>query len=360
MASPPAPSPRVARPAQLYRRAAAADARPLLERAVDVLDQTAGPNKVTLLAMLDLAATNLEMGHTDDAIAGFDDALARLNVAEQNQKHGREALRGARRLPLPNGRGVPSVGSLRMRSSDCALRSLCSRRSKDRRPPSRRAQSSRVSLALRPDRGKRGYKRAQGLPLQPARAPKAAGGVEAVSRRLCAAVCVGSERPSASGAAPSRSGMLGVGSRPRDRRPDGTPRGGSRRQRHTRQTPSGRKRTPEPFAWSCDLRVLSPLLSPRCAVSAGTHRRTAPVRELRLRGGPAGAHRQATSDCAPFALFAFSSVYFAFCYLGFSPRSRDRPRRRARWRYIRIAILQCNQGLWRKLFAGYERLLVIA
>ena len=75
--------------AQLYRRAGRSkEAEPLLVRAIDVLEQTAGPNnKVTLVALLDLAGTHLDLGKHKDAIAGFEDALSRLDIAEQNQQH---------------------------------------------------------------------------------------------------------------------------------------------------------------------------------------------------------------------------------------------------------------------------------
>ena len=81
--------------AQLYRRAGrSAEAEPLLARAVHVLEQNAGPNnKVTLLALLDLAASQQEIGKTAEAAEGFDDVLDRLTIAEENQKHGREAIR---------------------------------------------------------------------------------------------------------------------------------------------------------------------------------------------------------------------------------------------------------------------------
>ena len=84
--------------AQLYRRAGRfGEAEPLLVRAADVLDQTAGPNnKVTLLALLDLAATQLELGKAAEASQGYTDALARLDLAEENQPHGRDALREVR------------------------------------------------------------------------------------------------------------------------------------------------------------------------------------------------------------------------------------------------------------------------
>jgi len=84
--------------AQLYRRAARhAEAEPLLERAADVLEQTAGPNnKVTLLALIDLAATQLELGKPDAATEVYKDALARLDIAEANQPHGKHALREVR------------------------------------------------------------------------------------------------------------------------------------------------------------------------------------------------------------------------------------------------------------------------
>jgi len=84
--------------AQLYRRAGRfTEAEPLLVRAADVLDQTAGPNnKVTLLALLDLAATQLDLGKAGDAIEVYKDALARLDTAEANQSHGRAALRDVR------------------------------------------------------------------------------------------------------------------------------------------------------------------------------------------------------------------------------------------------------------------------
>ena len=48
------------------------------------------------LALLDLAGTHLDLGKHKDAIAGFEDALSRLDIAEQNQQHGREALREVR------------------------------------------------------------------------------------------------------------------------------------------------------------------------------------------------------------------------------------------------------------------------
>ena len=84
--------------AQLYRRAARhAEAEPLLERAADVLEQTAGPNnKVTLLALIDLAATQLDLGKPDAATEVYKDALARLAIAEANQPHGKHALREVR------------------------------------------------------------------------------------------------------------------------------------------------------------------------------------------------------------------------------------------------------------------------
>ena len=84
--------------AQLYRRAGrSAEAEPLLARAVHVLEQNAGPNnKVTLLALLDLAASQQEIGKTAEAAEGFDDVLDRLTIAEENQKHGREAIRDVR------------------------------------------------------------------------------------------------------------------------------------------------------------------------------------------------------------------------------------------------------------------------
>lgn len=84
--------------AQLYRRVGKlAEAEPLLERAADVLDQTAGPNnKVTLLAIIDLAATQMERGETRAALRQFNDALRRLNRAEEVQTHGRQSLREVR------------------------------------------------------------------------------------------------------------------------------------------------------------------------------------------------------------------------------------------------------------------------
>lgn len=84
--------------AQLYRRAGRpTEAEPLLMRAADVLEQNAGPNnKVTLLALLDLAATQHEIGKLEQAAESFDDVLERLTKAEENQKHGREAIRDVR------------------------------------------------------------------------------------------------------------------------------------------------------------------------------------------------------------------------------------------------------------------------
>ena len=89
--------------AQLYRRAGrSAEAEPLLVRAADVLDQTAGPNnKVTLLALLDLAATQLELGKAAAASEGYADALARLDAAEALRAREPRARRGARRSPVP-------------------------------------------------------------------------------------------------------------------------------------------------------------------------------------------------------------------------------------------------------------------
>lgn len=84
--------------AQLYRRAGRlADAEPLLERAADVLEQTAGPNnKVTLLSLIDLAATQMDLGKVSDANESYKDVLVRLDVAEANQPHGKAALREVR------------------------------------------------------------------------------------------------------------------------------------------------------------------------------------------------------------------------------------------------------------------------
>jgi len=84
--------------AQLYRRAGRlGEAEPLLERAADVLDQTAGPhNKVTLLALVDLAATRLDLGDPSGALRSFNDVLARLDIAEQTQKHARQPLAAIR------------------------------------------------------------------------------------------------------------------------------------------------------------------------------------------------------------------------------------------------------------------------
>lgn len=84
--------------AQLYRRAGRlADAEPLLIRAADVLENSAGPNnKVTLLALMDLASTQLGLGNSVAAAARFDDILGRLEVAEVQQAHGKAALRTVR------------------------------------------------------------------------------------------------------------------------------------------------------------------------------------------------------------------------------------------------------------------------
>lgn len=84
--------------AQLYRRAGRlAEAEPLLERAADVLDQTAGPNnKVTLLALIDLATTKMETGDAHGALASFEDVVARLDVAQNTQSHARQPLTSIR------------------------------------------------------------------------------------------------------------------------------------------------------------------------------------------------------------------------------------------------------------------------
>ena len=84
--------------AQLYRRAGRLEeAEPLLERAADVLDQTAGPNnKVTLLALIDLANTKLDRGDAAGSLVGFRDVLARLEIAEVNQKHASSQLSSVR------------------------------------------------------------------------------------------------------------------------------------------------------------------------------------------------------------------------------------------------------------------------
>ena len=84
--------------AQLLKRAGRpAEAEPLLLRAADVLDQTAGPNnKVTLLALLDLAGTHMDLGKAADALGVYKDVLSRLDAAEINQPHGKLALREVR------------------------------------------------------------------------------------------------------------------------------------------------------------------------------------------------------------------------------------------------------------------------
>jgi len=84
--------------AQLYRRVGRnAEAEPLLVRASDILDHNAGPNnKVTMLALMDLAAAQHELGKTSEAAAGFADVLARLCIAEVNQTHGKVAIRDVR------------------------------------------------------------------------------------------------------------------------------------------------------------------------------------------------------------------------------------------------------------------------
>ena len=84
--------------AQLYRRAGRlGEAEPLLARAAEVLETTAGPNnKVTLLALMDLANTRLERGDAAAAAGVFDDALNRLEQAEEKQPAGRAALRAVR------------------------------------------------------------------------------------------------------------------------------------------------------------------------------------------------------------------------------------------------------------------------
>ena len=68
--------------AQLYRRAGRLDeAEPLLERAADTLDQTAGPNnKVTLLALIDLASNKLERGDAVGSLDSFDHGMRSSTV----------------------------------------------------------------------------------------------------------------------------------------------------------------------------------------------------------------------------------------------------------------------------------------
>ena len=84
--------------AQLYKRnERAAEAEPLLARAADVLEQTAGPhNKVTLLCLIDLADVHVQRGDPEAALDQFGDVLRRLDVAETHQAHGRVALREVR------------------------------------------------------------------------------------------------------------------------------------------------------------------------------------------------------------------------------------------------------------------------
>lgn len=83
--------------AQLYRRVGRySEAEPLLQRAADSLEQNAGPNnKVTLLALLDLATTRFEMGQVQKAATDFDDAIRRFDRAIEFQKHARDYLQGA-------------------------------------------------------------------------------------------------------------------------------------------------------------------------------------------------------------------------------------------------------------------------
>ena len=86
--------------AQLYRkRGRHADAAPLLQKAFYVLEQNAGPNnKVTLLALIDLASTLYEQGEAAAAKERFDDALQRLDAAQVHQVYANapEALRDVR------------------------------------------------------------------------------------------------------------------------------------------------------------------------------------------------------------------------------------------------------------------------
>jgi len=81
--------------AELYRRLGRfKEALPLLERATDTLDQTAGPNnKVTIRALVDLADTHLQLKSIAAASDGFEDVLRRLDIAEENQVAGRDPLR---------------------------------------------------------------------------------------------------------------------------------------------------------------------------------------------------------------------------------------------------------------------------
>ena len=57
---------------------------------------TRARSQVTLLALIDLAATQLDLGKPEEASECYKDALARLDVAEANQPHGKLALREVR------------------------------------------------------------------------------------------------------------------------------------------------------------------------------------------------------------------------------------------------------------------------
>ncbi|KAL1530917.1 hypothetical protein AB1Y20_001808 [Prymnesium parvum] len=84
--------------AQLYAQAGRhGEAAPLLERAAAVLETNAGPNnKVTLLALLDLAAARHALGDAARAEEGYEEVLCRLRLAEEQQAHGRASIRDVR------------------------------------------------------------------------------------------------------------------------------------------------------------------------------------------------------------------------------------------------------------------------
>ncbi len=101
--------------AQLYiRTGKLAEAEPLLVQAAEVLGDTAGPNhKVTLLALLDLAAVKARRDELRAAASVYDDALGRLDAAERNQPDGRDALREVRAgCLLKSARVCASLGEL--------------------------------------------------------------------------------------------------------------------------------------------------------------------------------------------------------------------------------------------------------
>ena len=160
--------------AQLYKRAGRSDeAEPLLEEAADVLEQTAGPNnKVTLLCLIDLAGVHLDKGNMSAALKQFDDVLKRLDAAEENQKHGRAALREVRAGCLFRmGKANATLGKFeeaeaRLKGALVILEERWGSKSVRLLPPC--AELARVYVKQgRADEGRQLLSRAEGLELKP-------------------------------------------------------------------------------------------------------------------------------------------------------------------------------------------------